>query len=124
MADTNRRVLATGRRAARLVGATLALAGVMGLGLAPGGATAQIAKNVAAKSPWGPNDEIGTLNMMNDASRLDALRQVAGGKVYDLGVDLFIGMPLCCTGFGDPSFQIFMTSLSSGLVFVPSHTTR
>ena len=48
---------------------------------ASAGAQAQIAKNVAAKSPWGPSDEIGTLNMMNDASRLDVLKQVAGGKV-------------------------------------------
>jgi kynurenine formamidase len=73
------------------------------------GVQAQIAKNVAARSPWGPDDEIGTLNMMNDASRLKVLREVTGGKVYDLAVDLFVGMPLCCTPFGDPSFQIWMT---------------
>ncbi len=79
--------------------------------LAIGGADvqAQIARNEAAKSPWGPDDEIGTLNMMTDTSRLDVLKQVTGGKVYDLGVDLFVGMPLCCTPFGDPSFQIWMT---------------
>ncbi len=70
---------------------------------------AQIASNKAAKSPWGPDDEIGTLNMMTDASRFDVLKRVMGGKVYDLGVDLFVGMPLCCTPFGDPSFQIWMT---------------
>jgi len=73
------------------------------------GVQAQIAKNVAAKSPWGPADEIGTLNMMTDASRSDVLRQVTGGKVYDLGVDLFVGMPTCCAPFGDPTFQIWMT---------------
>ena len=73
------------------------------------GVQAQIAKNVAAKSPWGPDDEIGTLNMMTDASRLEVFKQVTAGKVYDLGVDLFVGMPLCCTPFGDPSFQIWMT---------------
>jgi kynurenine formamidase len=70
---------------------------------------AQIAKNEAAKSPWGPSDEIGTLNMMTDASRLDVLKQIAGGKVYDLGVDMFVGMPTCCVPFGDPTFQLFMT---------------
>jgi kynurenine formamidase len=89
--------------------AVLGLVGVVGLAVASGEAGAQIAKNVAAKSPWGPADEIGTLNMMTDASRLDVLRQVAGGKVYDLGVDLFVGMPTCCAPFGDPTFQIFMT---------------
>jgi kynurenine formamidase len=83
--------------------------GVAGLAVAPGQVQAQIAKDVAAKSPWGPADEIGTLNMMTDASRFDILRQVAGGKVYDLSVDLFVGMPNCCGPFGDPTFQISMT---------------
>jgi kynurenine formamidase len=83
--------------------------GSMVLAAASGGAAAQIAKNVAAKSPWGPADEIGTLNMMTDASRFEVLKQVTGGKFYDLGVDLFVGMPTCCAPFGDPTFQIFMT---------------
>jgi kynurenine formamidase len=87
----------------------LGLVGAVTLAVASGRADAQIAKNVAAKSPWGPADEIGTLNMMTDASRADILKQVAGGKVYDLGVDLFVGMPACCVPFGDPNFQIFMT---------------
>lgn len=77
--------------------------------LAASAAQAQIAKNTAAKSPWGPTDEIGTLNMMTDASRLDVLKQVGAGKAYDLAVDLFVGMPTCCAPFGDPTFQIFMT---------------
>jgi Putative cyclase len=70
---------------------------------------AAIAQNVAQKSPWGSADEIGTLNLMTDASRLDVLKQVANGKVYDLGVDLFVGMPSCCDSFKDPPFQIWMT---------------
>ncbi len=73
------------------------------------GAHAQIAENVAAKSPWGPADEIGTLNMMTDASTFDVLKQVASGKIYDLGVDLFVGMPTCCGSWGDPTYQIWMT---------------
>jgi len=89
--------------------AVLGLVGLVGLAVTPGAAVAQIAKNVAAKSPWGPADEIGTLNMMTDASRSDALKQVVGGRVYDLGVDLFVGMPTCCAPFGDPTFQIWMT---------------
>ena len=72
-------------------------------------AHAQIAKNVVGQSPWGPGDEIGALNMMSEASRLDALSRAASGKVYDLGVDLFVGMPTCCGPFGDPSYQIWMT---------------
>ncbi|MPZ20849.1 MAG: cyclase family protein [Luteitalea sp.] len=72
-------------------------------------AWAQVASNVAAKSPWGPDDEIGTLNMMTDASRLKVVEQIAGGKVYDLSVDIYVGMPDCCGAFGDPSYQIWMT---------------
>jgi len=73
------------------------------------GAQAQVGGNEVGKSPWGPADEIGTLNMMTDASRLDVLKQVTSGKIYDLGVDLFVGMPTCCAPFGDPSYQIWMT---------------
>jgi kynurenine formamidase len=87
----------------------LGLIAVVAIALNSGVALAQIAKNVAAKSPWGPTDEIGTLNMMTDSSRFDVLKQVAGGKVYDLGVELFVGMPTCCAPFGDPTFQIWMT---------------
>jgi kynurenine formamidase len=89
--------------------AILGLLGAVGLAMLPGNVAAQGASNVAAKSPWGPQDEIGTLNMMSDTSRLDVLKQVTTGKIYDLGVDLFIGMPTCCLPFGDPNFQIFMT---------------
>jgi len=35
---------------------------------------------------WGPNDEVGALNEMTDATRLAALRLATRGKVYDLGV--------------------------------------
>lgn len=72
---------------------------------------AQIAKNAAQQSPWGPADEIGTLNMMTDASRFDVLKQIASGKIYDLGVDLFVGMPTCCAPWGDPTYQIWMTHM-------------
>jgi len=89
------------------------ISAVVGLAIGSAGVQAQIARNVAAKSPWGPADEIGTLNMMTDASRFDVLKQVAAGKVYDLGVDLFVGMPTCCAPFGDPTFQIWMTHTPS-----------
>lgn len=35
---------------------------------------------------WGPQDEVGNLNEMTDASRLEALRLVTQGKAYDLGL--------------------------------------
>lgn len=76
-------------------------------------AQAQIAGNTAAKSPWGSSDEIGTLNMMSEESRLDALQRIASAELYDLSVDLFVGMPACCGAFGDPSYQIWMTHAPS-----------
>lgn len=93
----------------RLLAKTGKLSVAVVLVVGSAGVEAQIAKKVAAKSPWGPVDEIGTLNMMTDVSRFDVLKQVAGGKVYDLGVDLFVGMPTCCGAFGDPTFQLWMT---------------
>jgi kynurenine formamidase len=93
----------------RLMARSRTVCAILMLVIASSAVHAQIASNKAEKSPWGPDDEIGTLNMMTDASRFNVLRQVTGGKVYDLGVDLFVGMPLCCTPFGDPSFQIWMT---------------
>ena len=35
---------------------------------------------------WGPQDEVGNLNEMTDATRLAALRLVTQGKAYDLGL--------------------------------------
>ncbi|HWM45668.1 MAG TPA: cyclase family protein [Xanthobacteraceae bacterium] len=80
--------------------------------LAIGGATAhaQMATDAAGRSPWGANDEIGTLNMMTDQSRLEILGRINSGKIYDLSVDLFVGMPTCCAdAFGDPTYQIWKT---------------
>jgi kynurenine formamidase len=74
-----------------------------------------IARQTAGKSPWGSSDEIGTLNMMNDQSRLKALSSIGNGKVYDLGVEYFVGMP----GFnwmGDPGYQYWLTHTPHGTV--------
>ncbi|MBD0271052.1 MAG: hypothetical protein ICV73_03895, partial [Acetobacteraceae bacterium] len=35
---------------------------------------------------WGPEDEVGALNEMTDASRAAALRLATQGKSYDLGL--------------------------------------
>lgn len=72
-----------------------------------------ISSNEAAKSPWGANDQIGALNMMSEHSVVDLLQQVDSNKIYDLSVELFVGMPTCCESFGDPSYQIWMTHVPS-----------
>jgi kynurenine formamidase len=98
----------------RQVVATLGIVGVVMLMAAPGGAWAQVAKDRVAQSPWGPADEIGTLNMMTETSRLAILKQIGSGKVYDLSVELYAGMPSCCGAFGDPPYHLWMTHTPRG----------
>ena len=64
-------------------------------------------------SPWGPEDEIGRMNMITPESRSQALRHLDGTKVYDLAVDYYIGMP-SWQAAGDPHFQMWMTHTPKG----------
>ena len=100
----------------RQVVTTLGIIGVVILIAAPGGTWAQVAKNMAAQSPWGPADEIGALNMMTDTSKLAILKQIVSGKVYDLSVELYAGMPSCCGAFGDPPYHLWMTHTPRGTI--------
>ncbi len=67
------------------------------------------------KSPWGPSDEIGTLNMMTDGSQLEALSSIRSGKIYDLSVEYFVGMP-SFHQLGDPPYQYWLTHTPHGTV--------
>lgn len=68
-----------------------------------------------AKSPFGPEDEIGMLNLANDAARRSILRHIDPGKTFDISVDHFIGMP-SWTAAGDQPFQIWMTHTPNGTI--------
>lgn len=76
---------------------------------------AQSNQEAVGKSPWGPDDEIGALNMMNDASRLSVLNTIGSGAVYDLSVDYFVGMP-SFHALGDPPYQYWLTHTPHGTV--------
>ena len=65
------------------------------------------------RSPWGPGDEIGRLNLMTDASRAALMRRADGSKVYDLSVEYFVGMP-SWHGIGDPRYQFWLTHTPRG----------
>lgn len=69
----------------------------------------------AATSPWGPDDQIGRLNMMTDASRAAILSRLEGGKIYDLAVEYHKDMPSWSL-LGDPTYQIWMTHTPQGTV--------
>lgn len=77
----------------RLMKETMKLGAAALLGTFLAGSPALAGGDQAGKSAWGPKDEIGTLNMMTEASRQEILERIGAGKVYDLGVDLFVGMP-------------------------------
>jgi kynurenine formamidase len=64
-------------------------------------------------SPWGPDDEIGRLNLMTPASQAAVLARLAPGRTYDLSVEYHIGMP-SWQAAGDPHYRIWMTHTPHG----------
>lgn len=79
----------------------------------PACAAAQDLPPTPAASPWGPADEIGTLNMMTAESRRAVMARVDAGRVYDLGVEYFVGMPSWHL-LGDPRYQYWLTHTPRG----------
>jgi kynurenine formamidase len=74
-----------------------------------------LGQDAVGTSPWGPDDELGRLNLMTDESRAAILGRIAGGRAYDLSVEYFIGMPGWHAA-GDPRYQIWMTHTPRGTV--------
>ncbi len=66
-----------------------------------------------AASPWGPDDEIGTLNMMTPESRRAVMARADVGRMYDLSVEYFVGMPSWHL-LGDPRYQFWLTHTPRG----------
>ena len=77
--------------------------------------TATAADRVVGTSPWGPNDEIGRLNLITPESQAAILSRMAGGRTYDLSVEYFIGMP-SWQAAGDPHYRMWMTHTPHGTV--------
>lgn len=90
----------------------LALTIALGLSLS---ALAEPSGPRVGKSPWGPTDEIGRLNLMTPASQAAVLARLAGGKAYDLSVEYYIGMP-SWQAAGDPHYRLWMTHTPHGNV--------
>jgi kynurenine formamidase len=68
-----------------------------------------------SRSPFGDEDEIGMLNLLSPETARRVVSEADGGKVFDLGVDYFMGMP-SWTAAGDPPYQIWMTHTPGGTV--------
>jgi len=69
----------------------------------------------ASASPFGADDEIGMLNLIDASSRQAVLESADAGKMFDLSVDYFIGMPSWSFG-GDPTYQMWLTHSPEGTV--------
>ncbi|RYY22482.1 MAG: cyclase family protein [Sphingomonadales bacterium] len=65
------------------------------------------------KSPWGPEDEIGMLNLMTEHSRQAIMFDANAHRIYDLSVDYFVGMP-SWHAIGDPRYQFWLTHTPRG----------
>ena len=61
----------------------------------------------------GPNDEIGRLNLMTNETQLNVLPRIKSGKIYDLSVDYYVGMP-SWFAIGDPRYQYWLTHSPHG----------
>ena len=70
-------------------------------------------KGVVSKSPFGADDEIGMLNLLTPALAREQLARADGGKIFDLSVDLFMGMPTWTAG-GEPPYNIWMVHTPRG----------
>lgn len=85
---------------------------VLGL-LLTSSASAMAQQGEVGISPWGPEDELGQLNLITEDSRAAILSRVSGGAAYDLSVEYYIGMPSWQEA-GDPHYQIWMTHTPNG----------
>ncbi|MGE0216957.1 cyclase family protein [Mycolicibacterium sp.] len=66
-----------------------------------------------SQSPFGPDDQIGMLNLLTSESTRAVLARADGGHVIDLSVDVFVGMPTWTAG-GEPPFQMWMEHTPRG----------
>lgn len=88
---------------------------IMLLTTKPQNANAQNSNETVGLSPWGSQDEIGMLNMMQNESRLHVLQRISSGKTYDLSTQYFVGMP-SFHSLGDPTYQYWLTHTPHGTV--------
>jgi kynurenine formamidase len=73
----------------------------------------RVADIQVATSPWGPDDQLGALNMMTPSSQAAIMSRADASTVYDLSIDYFVGMP-SFQAAGDPSYQMYMSHTPGG----------
>jgi kynurenine formamidase len=78
-------------------------------------AAANATRHRISRSPFGPDDQIGMLNMITPVSRAAALEQADATRLFDLSVEYHVGMP-SWAGLGDPTYQFWMSHTPAGTV--------
>lgn len=73
------------------------------------------ARHEVSLSPFGPDDQIGMLNLITPQISAGMLSRADATRVFDLSVDLFPGMPTWTKG-GEPPYQIWMNHTPQGSV--------
>lgn len=72
-------------------------------------------RHEVSTSPFGADDEVGMLNLVTPELSASMLSRADAGRVFDLSVDLFPGMPTWTRG-GEPPYQIWMNHTPQGSV--------
>ncbi|MPZ51398.1 MAG: cyclase family protein [Acidimicrobiia bacterium] len=72
-----------------------------------------VERHAVSSSPFGSDDEIGMLNLITPEISASMLSRADAGRVFDLSVDLFPGMPTWTKG-GEPPYQIWMNHTPAG----------
>jgi kynurenine formamidase len=91
----------------------LMIGAALSLGLA--GLAQAAPTDTVGKSPWGPADEIGALNRITPESILKVVQRINSGKVYDLSVEYYVGMPSYYF-LGQPRYQIWNVHTPQGTI--------
>jgi len=68
-----------------------------------------------SESPFGPDDEMGMLNLLTPDIAREQLARADAGKIFDLSVDMFMGMPTWTEG-GEPPYSIWMVHTPRGSI--------
>lgn len=76
-------------------------------------------KHEVSRSPFGPEDEIGMLNLATASSRQELMGRLDGTHIFDMSVDYFVNMP-SWTGSGDLGFQIWLSHTSGSILDDPA----
>ena len=87
----------------------------LGLALSLNGLAQAAQTEQVGKSPWGSQDEIGALNRITPESVLKVVQRISSGKVYDLSVEYFVGMPSYYF-LGQPRYQIWNVHTPQGTI--------